>query len=98
MANGFENVVQHQVGSGNQGAFRVRRVMDKIGGPESDNVINMVKVRLHASRTHLSLPKMRRDNQMAADKNQSIMFTKRNKTSPEAITNEHMCFVDKCDN
>jgi len=40
--------------------------MGKIGGPESDDVINMIKVRLHASRTHLSSPKMKRDNQMAA--------------------------------
>jgi hypothetical protein len=40
--------------------------MGKIGGLESENVINMIKVRLHASRTHLSLPKMSRGNQMAA--------------------------------
>ena len=40
--------------------------MGKIGGLESDNVINMIKVRLHVSRTHLSSPKIRRDNQIAA--------------------------------
>jgi len=44
----------------------MRRVMGKVGGLESENIINMIKVRLHASRTHLSLPKMRRDNQMVA--------------------------------
>ena len=40
--------------------------MGKIGGLESDNVINMIKVRLHASHTHSSLPKIRRNNQMVA--------------------------------
>jgi len=39
--------------------------MGKIGGLESDNVINMIEMRLHASRTYLSLPNMKRDNQMA---------------------------------
>jgi len=44
----------------------MRRVVGKVGGLKSENIINMNKVRLHASRTHLSLPRMRRDNQIVA--------------------------------
>jgi len=57
--------------------------MGKIGGLESDNVINMIKVRLHGSRTHLSLPKMRRDNQMAAAAtNEGGVVSKRHSNVP----------------
>jgi len=56
----------------------IQRVMCKIGRLESDNVMNMIKVRLHASRTHLSLPKMRHDNKMvAAATNEGDMASKR---------------------
>jgi hypothetical protein len=66
--------------------------MGKIGGLESDsdNVINMIKVRLHASRTHLSLPKMRRDNQMAAAAtNEGGVASKRHSNVPSSSRYPH---------
>ena len=41
----------------------------------------MIKVKLHASRTHLSLPKMRRDNQMAAAATKKVAWPVLNATA-----------------
>jgi len=47
MTNVFENEVQHWVGSGNEGAFGIRRVMDKVSDLGCDDVIiiKMVKMK-----------------------------------------------------